>query len=66
VPLLACRLSLRFLRPHCNGFAPIEHGWSMARTACAFGCEGMLRAFVQYSPTTSDAKVLLTCWGCTT
>jgi hypothetical protein len=65
VPLLPCRLNLRLLRSRCNNCAPVEHGWSGARTACAFGCGGMLRAFVQYPPTTSDAKVL-TCWGGTT
>jgi hypothetical protein len=66
VPLLACRLNFCLLWSQCNSCAPVQHGWSMARTAYSFGCGGMLRAFVQYPLATSDAKVLLTCWGCTT
>jgi hypothetical protein len=66
MPLLACRFSLRLLWPCCNGCTPVQHGWSMARTTCAFSCGGMLWAFVQYPPITFGITSLSTCWGCTT
>jgi hypothetical protein len=47
VPLPTCRLNLHLLWSCRCSCAPVEHGWSMARTACVSGCRGMLRAFVQ-------------------